>query len=101
MSVAVNGLEPKRIDTAMADAISDRLRIELVKTGMFTVMERGQMEETLTKQGFQKSGCISDACMVEMGQLLGVENMIAGTIEKVSETITINIRLIYTVSVAK
>jgi len=98
IGVAVSGLEPKGIDTAMADVISDRLRTELFKTGMFTVMERGRMEEILKEKGFQQSGCISDACIVEMGKLLGVKNMIAGTIEKVSETTTINIWLIYVVT---
>ncbi len=94
MSVAVNDLDPKGIDMETADVISDRLRTELFKTGFFTVVERGQMEEILKEQGFQQSGCISDACSVEMGQLLGVANMIAGTIGKVGETFTINLRLI-------
>lgn len=98
IGVAVSGLEPKGIDSATADIVCDRLRTELFKTGLFTVMQRGQMKNILKEKGFQKSDCNSDACIVEMGKLLGVENMIAGTIEKVSETITINIWLIYVIT---
>ncbi len=94
INVAVNDLNAKGIDRESADIISDRLRAELFKTGAFNVVERDQMEEVLKEQGFQQSGCTSDACVVEIGQLLGVSNMIAGTIGKIGSTFTISIRLI-------
>ncbi len=74
--------------------LSDRLRQELINTGRFIVVERNNMESVLTEQGLQMSGCTSDECVVQMGRLLGVQAMIAGSIAKVGNTHTINLRMI-------
>jgi hypothetical protein len=52
------------------------------------------MEEVLQEQGFQQTGCTSEECAVEVGQLLGVQNMIGGSIGRVGETFTIDVRMI-------
>jgi len=78
-----------------ADIISDRLRIELFKTGNVEVMEREQMQTVLEEQGFQASGACSDeGCMVEMGQLLGVQFLITGSIGKLGNLYLLNFRSI-------
>jgi TolB-like protein len=95
MNIAVNDLQGKGVSTAEAEVISDRLRSELVKTGVFRVMERGEMETILKEQGFQQSGMCDDAaCLVEVGQLLGVRRMLAGTIGKIGSTYTLSARMI-------
>jgi hypothetical protein len=58
------------------------------------LVERGMMEEVLQEQGFQQTGCTSEECAVEVGQLLGVQNMIGGSIGRVGETFTIDVRMI-------
>lgn len=61
--------------------LTGQLSAELVKTKAFTVLERGQMEFILKEQGFQQSGaCNSSECQVQMGQLLGVEYIVAGAL---------------------
>jgi curli biogenesis system outer membrane secretion channel CsgG len=92
--LAVTNLEPQGIDAPSAALITDRLRSELFATGKFTVLERGQMEAVLKEQGFQQSGCTSDECAVEVGQLLGVQYMVTGSIGKVGRTYTVNARAI-------
>ncbi|MDP8207575.1 MAG: PEGA domain-containing protein [Candidatus Electryonea clarkiae] len=72
--------------------LSDRLRLELLNTGRFIVIERNAMEEILSEQGLQMSGCTSDECAVEVGRLLGVEGIIAGSIGKVGNTHSIILR---------
>lgn len=85
LNVAVNDLAPQSVDKGEAAIVSDRLRSEMISTGVFRVMERAQMESILKEQGFQKSGACDDAsCIVEVGQLLGVERMIAGSLGRVS-----------------
>jgi len=84
-----------------AQIITDRLRIELFKTGNVEVMEREQMDVVLKEQGFQASGACSDeGCMVEMGQLLGVQFMIAGSIGKLGSMFLLNCRSV-NISTAK
>ncbi|MCH8024071.1 MAG: PEGA domain-containing protein [Candidatus Marinimicrobia bacterium] len=77
-----------------AASLTDRLRSELVRTGRVTVVERGQMEQVLAEQDFQLSGCTSNDCAVEVGQLLGVTIMLAGSIGKVGSTFSIDLRTI-------
>lgn len=75
-------------------SLSDRLRSLLVRTNAFNVVDRGKMEEILKEQGFQMGGCTSAECVVEAGQILGVEQMITGSIGKIGRLYTIDIVLI-------
>ncbi|MDI6739768.1 MAG: CsgG/HfaB family protein [Candidatus Edwardsbacteria bacterium] len=94
-SVAILDLEPKGVPESEVSALSDQLRTELFQTDAFDVMERGKMQEILKEQGFQQTGaCNTDACAVEVGQLIGVEKMIAGSLGKVGRTYSINLRMI-------
>jgi len=76
-------------------SISDRLRGELINTGLYTVVERGQMDDILKEQGFQQTGACSEAsCIVEVGQLLAVYKMVGGSIGKVGKAYSINLKII-------
>jgi len=95
MNIAVNDLVGKGIDDATASIVSDRLRAELINTGVFRVMERSEMESILKEQGFHKSGACDEAsCLVEVGQLLGVDRMLAGSVGNVGGFWTISVRMI-------
>jgi TolB-like protein len=95
IGIAVNDLQAKGVTQSEADMVSERLRVELLNTNIFRVMERGQMEQILKEQGFQQSGvCTDQSCLVEAGQLLGVQRMVAGTIGKIGSTYSITIRMI-------
>lgn len=74
--------------------LTDRLRSVLVRTRAFTVVDRGLMEEVLKEQGFQMSGCTSTDCAVEAGKILGVEQMVSGTIGRIGKLYTVDIILI-------
>jgi hypothetical protein len=77
------------------ELISDRLRVEFFKTGFVDVMERDQMSEILKEQGFQQSGaCSNEACMIEMGQILGVQKLVTGSIGRVGSLYLLNVRMI-------
>jgi len=77
-----------------ANALTDRLRTELFDTGHFKVVEREMMEDILVEQGFQQTGCTTDECLVEIGQLIGVEQMIGGSISKVGPVHSVSVRII-------
>ncbi|MCK4579446.1 MAG: hypothetical protein KAU50_11705 [Candidatus Marinimicrobia bacterium] len=93
-SVAVLDLEGRGISTMEAATLTDRMRSELVKTGAVTVVERGQMQTILQEQDFQMTGCTSDECAVEIGQMLGVTMMYSGSIGKIGATYTVDVRTI-------
>ncbi|MEE9465771.1 MAG: DUF2380 domain-containing protein [Candidatus Neomarinimicrobiota bacterium] len=93
-NVAIIPLDAKGVSDIEASVLTDRLAFELFKTGLFTVLERGKMEEILTEQNFQLTGCVTEECLVEVGQLLGVEQMLAGSVSKIGNTYSVILRLI-------
>ncbi|MBU4444714.1 PEGA domain-containing protein, partial [bacterium] len=92
--VAVIDFEAKGVSEIEVSALTDRLRDELFKTGQYKVMERAMMEEILKEQGFQLSGCTSDECVIEIGKLIGVEQIIGGSISKVGNVFSVSSRMI-------
>jgi hypothetical protein len=52
------------------------------------------MQEILKEQGFQQSGCTSDACAVQVGQLLGVKNIVVGSVGMAGSYTVLSVRVI-------
>jgi hypothetical protein len=78
-----------------ADLLTDRLNAELFKTGIVNIIERAQMTEILKEQGFQQSGaCTDNECIVQMGQMLGVEMMVYGSVGQMGSMYLVNLRTI-------
>jgi curli biogenesis system outer membrane secretion channel CsgG len=94
MTVAVTDLQAQGVTQSDAAVISEQLRYQLYHLGSFTVLERNQMENILKEQGFQQTGCTSEQCAIEMGQLLGVKQIITGSIGKVGSYSILNVRFI-------
>jgi TolB-like protein len=87
---ATSGLNKTEVIT-----LTNRFRVMLVQTNAFSVIERNEMEQILKEQDFILSdNCNTSECAVQVGQLLGAEQMIAGDIGKVGETWTTDLRLI-------
>ena len=93
-TVAVTDLAGQGVEQSSAAIITDRLRTELFSAGGVTVIERQAMQDILKEQGFQQTGCVTDQCMVEMGQLLGVSRIVSGTIGKLGQLYTLNVRVV-------
>ena len=93
-NIAVIELSGVNIPKSAISALSDRLRSELLQTNHFQVIEREAMDEILKEQGFQQSGCTTNECAIEIGQLMNVEKIIGGSINKVGNTFASTIRMI-------
>jgi len=52
------------------------------------------MQDILTEQGFQQTGCTSSECLVEAGRLLNVHQIVGGSIGRAGELYTVELRLI-------
>jgi hypothetical protein len=67
--------------------ISGVMASELIETNQFVVLDRGRMETILREQGFQQSGaCNSNECQIQVGQLLGVDKLVAGNLVRFGPT---------------
>jgi TolB-like protein len=78
-----------------AASLSDIFQARLVNTGEFLVVDRNRIKAILQEQGFQRSEeCSQVECVVDVGRILKVEKMFAGTIGKVGQIFNVNIMLI-------
>lgn len=94
LNIAVNDLVGQGVDSTTTAVISERIRAELTGTNGFRVMERSQMEAILREQNFQQSGCTGNSCAVEIGQLLGVDHLVMGSIGMVGRSYTLTLRMV-------
>ncbi len=94
VTVAVVDLEGIGISQVEAVALSNRLRNELFRLGIFKVVDRGLMQNILEEQNLQQTGCTSNECLVELGRLLGVQQMIGGSISKIENMFSVSTRVV-------
>jgi len=93
-TIALLEFEGKGVSQSETSTLTDRLRDEILKKGVYNVLERGLMDDVLKEQGFQQSGCVTSECAVEVGNMLGVQQMIGGSIGKVGNMYTVSARII-------
>lgn len=75
--------------------LSDRLAVELDRTGRFTLINRQRMAEQLALQKFsQLNSCAASECAVEAGRILGAVNMVYGSIGRIGGTYSLNTYLV-------
>ena len=92
--IAVIDFEGINISKGDAKALTQRLTSEIIKLGVYQVLERSEMKELLEEQKFQYSGCVDLKCAVELGKILGAKYMVVGSISKLGKTYSIDSRLI-------
>lgn len=92
-TVAILDFEGRGISQMEAQTLTDRFTSELASTNAMVLVERNQMKEILDEQGFQQSGCTSAECAAEVGALLGVQHMIAGSFGKLGNSYTIDAKM--------
>lgn len=93
--VAVMPLETNDVSPGEAQLLGDAIGTKLQETGTFRVMERSQMEKILNEQGFQQSGaCNGTECAVQMGQILGIDRMVVGSVGKLGTAWVLNLRMV-------
>ena len=92
--IAVFDLEVRTGDKDIALPLTESVRREIVLSGKYKVIDRGNMEKILGEQKLQMSGCVTGECIVEAGQLLGVGKLIGGTVSMVGKTYYLTLSLI-------
>ncbi len=95
-TIAVLDFESIGSEEHLGKAVSEIIRTELIDTNKYRVVERAQINKTISEQKFQKSGLIDDKSAVELGKLLGADLIVIGSVVKIGTSYTINSRLIDT-----
>ena len=74
-TVAILDFEGRGVSPQEVQTLSDRMRTEIGNTNAVRLIERKAVEKIMEEQGFQQSGCTTDECASEVGQLLGVQSI--------------------------
>lgn len=88
------------VNPALTEALSDRIRAQLLQNSSFKVMERSQMDAILKEQGFQSSvyACQEQDCALDLGRLFSVKHLVMGTVSKVGNLYALSLRMVDTES---
>ena len=92
-TVAILDFEGQGISVQEVQTLTERMRSEIGSTNAVRLIERKAIESIMAEQGLAQSGCVSDECAAEVGQLLGVQFMISGTIGKLGDSYTIDVKM--------
>jgi hypothetical protein len=93
-TIAVLDLAALNVTPSEAAAITARVQYELVQTNKYTVLERAQVSEILKEQGFQQAVCTTTECYIQAGKMLGVQKIVGGSVSKVGDLYSINLKFI-------
>jgi len=96
LSVAVLDFDGIGISKDEARALSSRFGTEFMRVskGVYKAVERNQMSQILEEQGFQNTGIVSSDDAVKLGEALGADFIVTGSISKVGSLFSINARLL-------
>ncbi len=92
-TIASLDLESRGVSRNDALVMTDRLRSELVNSGKYIVVDRENMIAILEEQRFQLSGLASNERVVEIGNILGVQKMLSGSVSKVGNVISVQLQI--------
>ena len=92
-TVAILDFEGRGVSVQEVQTLSERMRTEIGNTNAVRLIERKAVDKIMEEQCFQQSGCTTDECASEVGQLLGVQYMISGAIGLMGKTYTIDAKI--------
>ena len=93
-TVAVLNFQSIMAPSEMGFAVAEILRTELVRFGEYTVIERGRLDQILKEQAFQHTGAVNTDTAVNIGNIVGANYVITGSVIKTGNIYIINSRLI-------
>lgn len=91
--IAIMPLSARSVSGSTVETVTDILAGQLTAQGGARVMERSEMKRILHEQGFQKSGaCDGRKCAVEVGRILGIDQMVVGAFGKLGDSWVLTVR---------
>lgn len=92
--VAVLPLDAVGVEENAVVGITEALRDSLIDSGRYTVVERSQLATVLEEQALRLSDLSDTQQAVEVGRLVGAEEVILGTVSRVGELHQLVVRLV-------
>jgi len=95
--IAVFPFEDSNVRTErlkFGETLSEMLITALIQTKKFEVIERLQLEKIIEEQKLGQSGALDDETAVEVGQLLGLDAIVIGSISRLKSVIEADVRFV-------
>ncbi len=93
-NVAFLGFNARDIPESGSYILSELVRNELVMSGKYNTVDRDNTDLLLEEMAFQLSDLTDEASVTSLGNLLGVEKLMMGTIGKLGELYIISLRIL-------
>ncbi len=82
------------IEVSVAQSLTGMLSTALHETNAFTLINREDIEEIAQEHEIELQICSEEACMLQLGMLLGAEQLVSGDVGKVFDGYIVNVRLV-------
>ena len=92
--LAVPNISAVEVSETLASTCRNMVETALLKTGRYTVLSYTDIKDILAAQAFSLSGCTSDSCAIQIGELLAADNIVVGEVSRVGEGTVLSIRLV-------
>lgn len=69
-----------RYSSVAAKTMTDELINVFVNSGMYTVVERGQLDQVIGEMGFSSTGMVDSNSVIEIGKLSGAQYILVGNV---------------------
>lgn len=94
LTIGIIPFNAEGVEDYEAVTISNRLHSKVVESGQFIVIEIDRVKNIIDELNFHQTGFIRDDYIIQIGQQLGARWMVAGSVGKIGDTYTIDVRTI-------
>ncbi|MCP4760399.1 MAG: hypothetical protein GY870_01375, partial [archaeon] len=92
--IAVMNFKAHRVSKTLSRNVSELIRVEMINTGKYTIIEKNQINKILKEQSLQYSGCTDITCAVETGKMLSANKILIGTVGKIGGILIVSIKIV-------
>ncbi len=93
--IAVLDFEPKgAVDPQTADFVTERIRIEMFRTGKYKILERHDMKKILDEKKLELSGLSGSEYAIKIGEFLSARKIMLGSVTLIDSKYYINMRIV-------
>ncbi len=93
-TVAVFSFEQEGLQQEDYEMFMELLKSELQNTKALIMVDQNQIDEVILEKNYQNRECKSQDCGIEIGKLIGIKNIIVGSLNQVADTCKIQAQLV-------
>lgn len=78
----------------LGNSISEMMVTAMIQTNRFKVIERTQLDKIMEEQALGQSGALDEQTALDVGNILGVNAIVVGSVSSIKTTIEMDVRLL-------